>query len=177
MTSKPVVRLSRITFQTDMTRADAHVIPFARILECVWPDALRWVGLIGRTRLTPREMDAINLETWPEFREPHPLLSRLWDEGWNAQWGDAGVALQRAWSRSSLEITTEALTGLLPDSSHNDPAAALRESHPILWTRMIAEADHLRPVLTAEIIRLPSLAPAKPQPTATRSETAVAEAA
>lgn len=178
MTSKPVVSITRIAFQSDMTRADAPVIPFARILECVWPDAIRWLGLIGRTRLTPLELEVINLETWPEFREPHPLLAKIWDKGWSADWGGAGELLQREWSRTALGVSTESLSGLLPDTNHTDIADALREAHPILWTHMIAEAEHLRPIIKAPVLRFPAPAqPAKPLPTAARSETAVAEAA
>ncbi|HEX3430802.1 MAG TPA: hypothetical protein VHT03_07940 [Rhizomicrobium sp.] len=177
MTTMPVVRISRISFQSDMTRGDAPVIPFARILECVWPDVLRWVGLIGRTRLMPLELDAINLETWPEFREPHALLSRLWDEGWNAEWGLAGAALETVWGRSALSVVTEPLAGLLPDCNHSDADAALIEAHPILWARMLAEENHLKPKLIAPVTEMRLRQPTRVQPTAARSETALAEAA
>lgn len=179
MTIRPVVCISRISLQTDMTRADAPVIPFARLLECVWPESVRWVGLIGRTRLTPAELSAINLETWPEFKDPHPFLMNLWDRGWSADWGGAGAALAAAWGRSALSIATETLAGLLPDTNHTDPDAALTEAHPLLWARMIAEEAHLKPTLLAPVVKLRPAEP-KPirlQPTATRAETALADAA
>src|SRR5437667_12259082 len=49
MTIPAIDRIFRMSFFTDMTRADAPVIPLGCMLEAAWPDQARWLGLIGRT--------------------------------------------------------------------------------------------------------------------------------
>jgi len=175
MTCAPMVRISRISFQTDMTRAGAPVIPVARVLESVWPDTLRWVGLIGRTRFTPVELDHMNLETWSEFSNPRELLARLWDAGWNSAWGETGEAIQKVWARSALMTETTTLPGLLPEATANDPEAILEETDNLLFARIMAEGKHLIPALFAPVV---AFAPRpQPQPTTAKRETALATAA
>ena len=166
-----VVRISRISFQTDMTRADAPVFPFARVLECVWPNAIRWVGLIGRTRLTPLELDKINLDTWPEFQNPHDLLMKVWDCGWDSTWGDAGWAIQKNGIGSAWRLISKICKASSQSRFQADPDATLTEASPILLVRMMAERTHLAPTLSAPIL------PLRVQPTASRTETDVVQLA
>lgn len=104
MTTVAVGRISRIEFQTDLTRGNAPLIPLGFLLEAAWIDQARWLGLIGRTTLIRPERDLINFATWPELEKPFVLLERLFDRGWDVDWGEAGSAVQADWCRSALSI-------------------------------------------------------------------------
>ena len=80
----PLGRISRISFFTDMTRADAPVIPLGYMVEAAWPEQARWLGMIGRTRLTPFELEHVSLATWPDLRAPFGMLTTLFDHGWES---------------------------------------------------------------------------------------------
>ncbi len=99
-------RLSTITFATDMTLQGAPEIPLGFMLEATWPDDARWLGIIGRTKLTTDETLLINFNTWPEMHEPFELLDKLFGYGWDADWGTAGEAAQSSWLMSALRIKT-----------------------------------------------------------------------
>ena len=114
-TSPAIARISRISFSTDMTRADAPMIPLGYMFEGVWPKKARWLGLIGRLRLTPVELEMINTATWPEMKSPFHVLMELFMKGWDAQWGEAGQAISSEWARSALNIRTNQKSELLAD--------------------------------------------------------------
>jgi hypothetical protein len=76
-----LAHISRISFATDMTKGGSPEIPLGYMLEAAWLDQARWLGLIGRTRLTTQELKRVNLHTWPELEKPFSLLSRLFDQG------------------------------------------------------------------------------------------------
>jgi hypothetical protein len=100
-------RISCISFVTDMTRANAPLIPLGFVLEATWPEQARWLGLIGRTRLTEPELDKINRATWPELQTPFGLLNKMFEQGWDSAWGEAGTILQNSWVRSSIAIDVD----------------------------------------------------------------------
>lgn len=104
MTHPAVGRIASISFITDMTLASPPVIPLAYMLEASWPEQARWLGLIGRTRLTEAELERVNKATWPELQMPFAMLNELFEQGWESAWGEAGMAVQQQWSRSSFSI-------------------------------------------------------------------------
>jgi hypothetical protein len=150
MSATPVGRISRISFFTDMTRADAPVIPLGFILEAAWPDQARWLGLIGRTRLTPLELDKINLITWPDLRAPFALLDNLFEKGWQSAWGEAGHSIQKDWSRSAFSVDTD-----------DHPITTLTADTPEAWT---ATSEVLCALLNALHVKLGPALVAKPTP-------------
>jgi hypothetical protein len=118
MTSLPAnAQVSRISFRTDMTKPAALEIPLGFMLEAVWPDQARWLGLIGRPRLNAAESGAVNLATWPELEKPFDLLGKIFDQSWEGAWGEAGIVAQGLWARSSLIVrTTDQTDKLLPNA-------------------------------------------------------------
>lgn len=118
-----MARISRISFGTDMTRPNAPEIPLGFMLEAVWPDEARWLGLIGRTRLSVAESALINIATWPELKKPFSLLDRMFDQGWGAQWGEAGTATAALWARSSMIMDTQQQDELLAQASIESESA------------------------------------------------------
>jgi hypothetical protein len=100
----PQARVSRISFITDMTRPGALEIPLGFMLEATWHEQARWLGLIGRTGLTGYETSAVNLFAWAEMACPFDMLSQMFDQGWAAEWGGAGLTAASTWSRSPLIV-------------------------------------------------------------------------
>ncbi len=163
MTVPALGRLSRISFFTDMTRADAPVIPLGYMLEAAWPDRARWLGLVGRTRLTPLELDRINLTTWPDLHAPFRLLADLFEQGWKSPWGEAGAAVQSGWSRSAFAIDTN-------EHSLDTMSAGSAEEWTATCDQLCVQLNELHvrlaPVLVAKPARLLTLKPTKPVPAA-----------
>jgi hypothetical protein len=152
---RPVSYISRLSFDTDMTRTGRSLIQLGVMIEAVWPDCARWLGIIGRTELTPHELEKVNLHSWPELREPSEFLERLFKEGWESEWGEAGSSLVENWGSSALiiattdhsrildllEIDTEAgwatTTGLLSDRLENFSSSLEPEPPPVFsgWVK------------------------------------------
>ncbi len=109
-------RVTTISFATDSTKETAAAIPLGFMIEATWPDQIRWLGLIGRTRLTVGEIHRVNLLTWPELEKPFDMLGRLFDKGWAAGWGEAGAAIAQDWASSALRVSTIDKHGLLDGS-------------------------------------------------------------
>jgi len=144
-----------------MTRADAPVIPLGFMLEAAWPDQARWLGLIGRTRLTPLELDAVNTATWPELRAPFDMLDKLFDGGWNSAWGSAANSIQQQWSRSSFSIDN----GDFPLTNMSaETAEAWTGTCDVLCTHLHMLHVQLAPVLIAQPTPLPPKPPTAPKP-------------
>ncbi len=175
MNATPIGRISRISFFTDMTRADAPVIPLGFILEAAWPDQARWLGLIGRTRLTRPELDKINLTTWPDLCAPFALLDSLFEKGWQSAWGEAGYSIQKDWSRSAFSVKTDdypAVGTLTADTSEEWTATS-----DVLCTQLNALHVKLGPILIARPIP-PRASPAPPitRPIESRTRVGMPEA-
>jgi hypothetical protein len=156
MTDTAVGHLSRISFFTDMTRAEAPVLPLGFMLEAAWPDQARWLGLIGRTSLTRAELDCVNLTTWPELRAPFDLLDGLFDKGWEAKWGHADEAIRSEWSRSAFAIHTDQhpLSTLSAET-----AEAWTSTCDVLCTQLNALRVRLVPSLVARQLEFRRRAP------------------
>jgi len=105
MNTKPLARLSRIAFYTDMTRVDAPVIPLGFMIEAVVPARARWLGLIGRSSLTRLEQDAVRLDSWKGLEKPFDLLLQLFEIAWDAEAGVGGSAAARKYLGSALSVT------------------------------------------------------------------------
>jgi hypothetical protein len=159
MTSPPFeARISRIFFVTDMTRPQAPEIPLGFMLEAVWPEQARWLGLIGRTRLNSTEIDAINLATWPEMEKPFGLLDKIFDQGWEGAWGEAGIVAQTAWTRSALIIETSKHDEL-PSNAQIDSDTAWSATTDMLCAQLSLLGERLVPVT---VPLLPVLRPRSP---------------
>jgi hypothetical protein len=147
MTKSPsMARISRISFCTDMTRASAFEILLGFMLEAVWPDQARWLGLIGRTRLSSVEIKTVNLATWPEFEKPFGLLDRMFDQAWESAWGNAGVAAQQLWTRTSLIVQTDQHNQLLLEAKIDTDSA---------WASTVRMLDAQLTHLGEKLIPLP----------------------
>lgn len=169
MIDPAIGRISRIAFFTDMTRAGAPVLPLGFMLEAAWPAQARWLGLIGRTRLTPFELAQVNLTTWPALRMPFGMLDQLFEQGWASEWGQASQSIQKTWSRSALTIMTDEypLTTLSAET-----AEAWASTCDVLCTHLNALHVKLVPALVAEpmqIFQAPPVAVARPIDLRTRT--------
>jgi hypothetical protein len=87
------------------------------MFEGVWPAQARWLGLIGRLKLTPLELELVNTLTWPELSRPFEMLKAIFEHGWAAEWGHAGDAAQRKWTRSALSIDVSDRSEILSDKA------------------------------------------------------------
>jgi hypothetical protein len=144
----PNARASRISFVTDMTRPDAPELLLGYLLEAVWPEQARWLGLIGRTRLIPSELALINLKTWPELEKPFGLLDRTFDESWEGSWGEAGATAQRLWTRSPLTVRGEQHDELLIEAEI-DSDSAWTKTTDMLSSHLTLLGEKLRPLTFA----------------------------
>src|SRR5216684_3815857 len=100
----------------------------------------------GRTALTSTERAAINLATWPDLEKPFVLLERLFDRGWEAEWGEAGAAVQSDWGRSALSVDVEDASALIANVSIETEADWVKATD-ILVARLSALSGSLKPLL------------------------------
>lgn len=147
-----LARQTRIAFTTDMTRA-APVIPLGYMLEGVWDDETRWLGLVGRTKLTPAELQRVNLTTWPDLTEPFEFLSKQFEAGWGARWGDAGSAVEHAWARSALVVEVSDAARLLGDANV-DFRADQQAAGQLLIGKLSTFIPMLAPIIAAQVVPL-----------------------
>jgi hypothetical protein len=136
-----------------MTRGGSPSIPLGYLLEGVWDDSTRWLGLVGRTKLTPAELQAVNLTTWPDLAEPFQFLSDQFDNGWAADWGDAGLALEKAWARSAMAVEVSDATALL-NSIEIDFAVRQQDTVQLLLGKLSMFIPRLAPIIAAQVIPL-----------------------
>lgn len=135
--------VSRISFQTDMTSPAALEIPLGFMLEAVWPDQARWLGLIGRPRLNAAEIGAVNLATWPELEKPFDLLGKVFNLCWEGGWGEAGIVAQRLWARSSLIVRTTDQTNKLLPSAQTDTESGWTDTSNMLMANLSSLGESL----------------------------------
>lgn len=162
MASLPAkARESRLSFCTDMTKSSASVIPLGYMLEAVWPDEARWLGLIGRTKLMGHELELVNLATWPDLEKPFTFLDKVFDQGWGGEWGNAGVIAQSVWLRSPLLVVIDDNDDLLKEAEI-DSEAGWTSVTDMLAARLTMLGQKLRPLMPPT----PSvgLAPIRPFP-------------
>ena len=170
MMSKPsMAYISRISFLTDMTRKGAPEIPLAFMLEGAWVERARWLGLIGRTKLTSSERDAINFATWPGLEKPFVLLERLFDQGWEAQWGKAGAAVQGAWGTSALSVRVEDASHIIAGLAVETDVAWIKTTD-MLNARLSTLGEGLRPLPPTCRPFEKRKIPPQPAPTARRTQ-------
>jgi hypothetical protein len=83
--------LSHIFYDTDLTQGGQPKIPLGFMLEAVWPEQARWLGVIGRDHLMPFELDLIGKLVRPMFAtRPFDVPSQILSAGWRDPWGKAG---------------------------------------------------------------------------------------
>lgn len=158
MTKLVLGRVSRISFQTDMTRGDAPVISLGFILEAAWDKRARWMGLIGRTRLNDFELTQVNLKTWPDLRTPFTLLDGMFEKGWEGAWGAGGTAIENSWLHSAILVQTEAKA--LDERFRADTKKYWAETDRLLVSELHALAHKLAPLMPpkpTKIIAIPAV--------------------
>jgi hypothetical protein len=69
-------RVWRFEYRTDLVNTRSGAIPLAAMLE-VECEGMRYVGMLYRDELKADELAEINLETWPEMRDPKAFLTSL----------------------------------------------------------------------------------------------------
>jgi hypothetical protein len=148
--------LWRIEYQTNLTRAHDPVLPLAYMLEAYWNNGVRWLGMLFRKRLTPLEIDRVDMETWPEMKELPLFMNGLFERAWNSDvasnrplplLGSNSVATNFS-GRSSLHFAGDEPSITL---SNDDP----EQSFADLYTRLLRLHSALSPRLVAEVHPLP----------------------
>lgn len=145
--------VSRIEFRTNLMRANAPIIRLGFLVECCWDD-FRWMGMIYRPALTPNELKASNLETWPELLAPEPLLRSLFDKAWESADGEGGAALAELYGcLSAFHVAIDEANSSFADglSSELDDG----ELDAKLYARLRQFEARLEPACQAEVISLP----------------------
>jgi len=151
-------RISRISFHTDLTRADAPVIPLAVMIEAIVPENARWLGLIGRPSLTRVELDRVNLDTWPQLEAPFGLMAEMFERAWEAGPGRAGTTLSKHFGASAMSVRTTdnpAISQMLKADTASDWALT---RHSLMQSLESFEVE-LLPCLTAEVLQFKTLEP------------------
>jgi hypothetical protein len=148
--------LWRIEYRSDLTRAQGPVLPIGYVLESRWSNNVRWLGMLFRKRLTPIEVDHVDLKTWPEMAGLEPFMTRLFGEVWEQTLGIDGDVPQLGAPmlavnysmRSSLQFVTDKADLKL---SNEDP----EKSFANLYTRLLGLHGALTPTLKAPVVQLP----------------------
>ena len=128
-----------------MTAAASAQVPLGYMLEAVWPDEARWLGLIGRTELTQHELAFVNCATWPELAKPFTLLSQTFDQSWEEEWGQASVGAARLWFRSPVLVEMTQRDEMLADTEV-DTEASWTLTVTFLAERLSLLGQHLKPL-------------------------------
>lgn len=148
--------LWRIEYQTDLSRSDKHVLPLGYVLEARWSDDVRWLGMLFRRRLSPLELEHVDLETWHELKDLEPFMNGLFENAWSQELGaatqapslGAGLVASRYPAHSSLQFnSTEAAIEL----GDEDPEDAM----PKLYKCLLGLHDALTPTLVAPVLQIP----------------------
>jgi hypothetical protein len=148
--------LWRIDYRTDLTRSNGLVLPVGFVLEARWNNNVRWLGMLFRKRLTPKELDLVNVETWPEMKGLEPFMNKVFEDAWaqEIEIGDGSPALgsdviaARFSMQSSLQFIGDA-----PKIELSETDA--EESFTGLYTRLLGLHDNLSPALLAPVVELP----------------------
>jgi len=154
--------LWRIEYRSDLTRAKAPVIPVGFVLEARWSDDVRWLGMLFRKRLTPVELDTINIETWPEMQALEPFMNRLFDEVWDQDIDSdltevpmlgSDLIAKSYGMHSSLHFACD-LPGVTLNNENPE------DSFSVLYGKLLGLHVNLTPVMTAAVVPLPQRFPA-----------------
>jgi hypothetical protein len=159
-----------------MTRRDSLVIPLGFMLEVVWPDQARWLGLIGRTHLTPLELDLVHAPSRADITAPWKFLEECFDIGWADPAGTAGDHLAERHAFALHFARPEAINCAENLTVDSDDAWFLAQTS--LSNQLLTLGRSLRPALTAPVIKLPPAPmPVAVVPVARPSTKVLAEAA
>ena len=141
----------RVEFRTDMTRSGAPIIPLAFMVEADWKRGTRWLGMLYRRALTPNELKAVNLGTWPELNELDVLVPSMFDLAWAAAPGEGGLSLLLSYgSRSALHFAEQKATQDLLNLTVGDTPAVFDR----LKEHLLTFEEHLQPALRASVFEL-----------------------
>ena len=171
MTVSPVAKLSKIEFRTDMTRKSGLIIPLGFLLEVTWENQARWLGMIGRTHLTPIEADLVHGPSKQELENPWKFLADSFDSVCEEPWGTAcdHLANRYAWALNfSRPEPTSAADTLTVET---DDAWIIAQNH--LSGDLLIRGRTLRPAAIAPVIQFPQPIPAPVPVPATRPSTKV----
>jgi len=143
---KSTAALWGIEFKTDLTVATSTPIPVAFMLEATWPGTARWLGLMWRKHLTKVELEAVDLETWPELRDIGPFMHGLFLEAWNNDEHAAGALARKYSNRGALRF--------VPEPAGVELGAFERlVTPPRLLKDLLKLGARLTPALTADVLR------------------------
>lgn len=142
-----------IDFRTDATRTDAPVIKLGVLSEAVWGNGSRWLGMAFRRRITPIELDAVNLRTWPELSNLDVFMKGAFDQAWEAGGAVSSTATElgsdrlaaRYPVRSALHFRRMAVELRLPDGD---------EGFETMYSQLNDHKALLAPTLTAPVIQI-----------------------
>jgi hypothetical protein len=165
--------LWRIEYRSDLTRAQGPVLPVAYVLEARWNNSVRWLGMLFRKRLTPVELETVDLKTWPEMNGLEPFMTKLFDQVWtqelslgdkSPELGARKLAVNFS-MRSSLQFNEAEEKIQLND---DDP----EKSFTALYTHLLNLHGKLAPTLQpkAPVVQLPLRKPAPAAATAQRPD-------
>jgi hypothetical protein len=148
--------LWRIDYRTDLTRSNGLVLPVGFVLEARWSDNVRWLGMLFRKRLTAKELDLVDVETWPEMKGLELFMNEVFNDVWaqEIEIGKGAPALGSnvIASRYSMQSSLQ-FVGDVPSVQLSGTDA--EESFPALYTRLLGLHDNLSPVRVAPVVALP----------------------
>jgi hypothetical protein len=148
--------LWRIEYKTDLTRSDSEVLPLAFALEARWSNDVRWLGMLFRKRLEPLETGLVDLETWPELKDPENFLNGLFDKIWRVELLEDGKKPELGSAAIARNYSTYGSLAFVADDvsvklSNEDP----EESFTELYDRLLKLHGRLTPTVAAPVVTLP----------------------
>jgi hypothetical protein len=147
--------LWRIDYRADLTRSNSLVIPVGFALEARWSNDVRWLGMLFRKRLSDRELETVNIETWPEMKNLESFMKELFEQTWDLDVavGDgapalaSGVIASKYSARNSLQFVPD-----VPEIKLSDD---VDQSFTALYAMLLRLHDKLTPSTATPVIPLP----------------------
>jgi hypothetical protein len=145
--------LWRIEYRTDVTQANSLIVPVGYLMEAVWPTpGAKWLGIVVRRRLTPLELDQVNLETWPELSTLESFMIKTFDEVWQPTGAVTDLGSQLVATRysehSALHFARDSIT--LPEGDF-DPSM-----FGAIYLDFLDLPRRLAPAVIAPVVTLPT---------------------
>jgi hypothetical protein len=144
--------LWRIEFRTDASKVGALTIPLGFLRESWADNAGRFMGLIFRTRLTPLELDRVNLNTWAELSSDRlePFMDELFDKAWSDSRGAADGQLGAG--ALAANYGAHSALSFVGTEVKECRAATWQNLRLQLIGAMFSLEDRLSPVLMADVV-------------------------
>ena len=151
--------LYRLDFCADLTAAQAPVYQIGYLLEAAVSDGTRFLGLVSRRLLTAKELDLVDLKTWPELDDIDSFMDRLFNRAWDFVEHQASddlclgseVLSKGFSSNSALTFGLFDVASELFDSLSGDTDAWQGKYYQAL----VDYGKYLKPSLTSDILAFP----------------------